>query len=98
MIHAGPYDTLVHEVIITSPLGIVPKELDIFYPANSYDIPVTGEWKCEEKNIIRDMIGALISQGYEKIICHLGDEYDFIKDISNMECTVIGDPISFASL
>jgi archaeosine synthase len=41
-IHTAPHDTLVHEVIVTSPLGIVPRELDFMYPANAYDIPVTG--------------------------------------------------------
>ncbi|MBQ5447964.1 MAG: DUF5591 domain-containing protein, partial [Candidatus Methanomethylophilus sp.] len=51
-IHTAQHDTLVHEVIVTSPLGIVPRELDAFYPANSYDIPVTGEWKPEEKETI----------------------------------------------
>ncbi|MDO5854042.1 MAG: DUF5591 domain-containing protein, partial [Thermoplasmata archaeon] len=48
-IHTAQHDTLVHEVIVTSPLGAVPRELDMFFPANAYDIPVTGEWKPEEK-------------------------------------------------
>ncbi|MCL2786611.1 MAG: DUF5591 domain-containing protein, partial [Methanomassiliicoccaceae archaeon] len=32
-IHTGEHDVLVHEVIVTSPLGIVPRELDVFFPA-----------------------------------------------------------------
>lgn len=97
-IHTAQHDTLVHEVIVTSPLGIVPRELDACYPANSYDIPVTGEWKCEEKKMIRDMVGSLISQGYDKVICHLGEDYELVEGLADMECTVVGDPTSPRSL
>ena len=97
-IHTAQHDTLVHEVIVTSPLGMVPRELDACYPANSYDIPVTGEWKCEERAMIREMVGSLIQQGYDKIICHLGDDYELVEGLANMECTVVGDPTSPKSL
>lgn len=97
-IHTASHDTLVHEVIVTSPLGAVPRELDAFFPANSYDIPVTGEWKCEEKRFIREMVGDIIVQGYDKIICHLGEDYELVEGLADMECTVVGDPTSPASL
>ncbi len=97
-IHTAQHDTLVHEVIVTSPLGIVPRELDACYPANSYDIPVTGEWKCEEKAMIRKMVGDLIAQGYDKVICHLGEDYELVEGLAEMECTVVGDPTSPKSL
>lgn len=97
-IHTASHDTLVHEVIITSPLGIVPRELDAMYPANSYDIPVTGEWKCEEKKIIREMTASLIAQGYDGIVCHLGEDSELVEDLAEMEKTVVGDPTSPASL
>ena len=97
-IHTAQHDTLVHEVIVTSPLGAVPRELDAIYPANSYDIPVTGEWKMEEKVMIREMIGDIIAQGYDKVICHLGDDYELVDGLAEMECTVVGDSTSPASL
>ena len=97
-IHTGPHDTLVHEVIVTSPLGIVPRELDFMYPANAYDIPVTGEWKCEEKAMIRSMVSALIVQGYDKVICHLGEDRELVEGLADMEFTAVGDPTSPASL
>ena len=97
-IHTAQHDTLVHEVIVTSPLGMVPRELDACYPANSYDIPVTGEWKCEERAMIREMVGSLIQQGYDKVICHLGDDYELVEGLADMECTVVGDPTSPKSL
>lgn len=97
-IHTAPHDTLVHEVIITSPLGIVPRELDVLYPANSYDIPVTGQWKCEEKRMIREMLSHLLEQGYDKVICHLGEDYELVEGLAEMECTVVGDSTTPASL
>ena len=97
-IHTAPHDTLVHEVIVTSPLGIVPRELDFMYPANAYDIPVTGEWKCEEKAMIRSMVSALIVQGYDKVICHLGEDRELVEGLADMEFTAVGDPTSPASL
>ncbi len=97
-IHTAPHDTLVQEVIVTSPLGAVPRELDAFYPANSYDIPVTGEWKPEEKAMIRSMIGDIIAQGWDKVICHLGEDYELVEGLADMECTVVGDVTSPASL
>ncbi|MCK4416355.1 MAG: DUF5591 domain-containing protein, partial [Thermoplasmatales archaeon] len=39
---------IVHEMIVTSPMGLVPRELELVYPASSYDIPVTGVWDEDE--------------------------------------------------
>lgn len=99
-IHTASHDTLVHEVIVTSPLGIVPRELDAMYPANSYDIPVTGEWKCEEKATIRRMLKELLEKGhYEKVVCHLGEDAELVEGLCDgMVETVVGDPISPKSL
>jgi len=97
-IHTGDHDIYVHEVILTSPLGAVPREIDVFYPANSYDIPVTGEWKCQEREFIRELTKHIIGQGYDTIISHMGKTTEMISDIADMIDTVIGDPTSPASL
>lgn len=99
-IHTAQHDTLVHEVIVTSPLGIVPRELDAFFPANSYDIPVTGEWKPEEKEMIRSMLTELMEKHhYEKVVCHLGEDAELVRDVCpDMIETVVGDNVSPASL
>ncbi|MDD4222175.1 MAG: DUF5591 domain-containing protein [Candidatus Methanomethylophilus sp.] len=98
-IHTAPHDTLVHEVIVTSPLGIVPRELDAFYPANAYDIPVTGQWKPEEINTIRMMLAQLLAKNhYDRVICHLGEDAELVRGLCDMTETVIGDPVSPASL
>ena len=97
-IRTGDHETLVHEVVVTSPLGIVPRELETFFPANAYDIPVTGEWKCEEKKFIRMMLEGLLSHGYDRVLKHLGDGYEFLDGMVETIDTVVGDPTSPASL
>lgn len=68
---------IVHEVIVTSPLGIVPRELELFYPAQQYEIPVTGDWDEYEIKIINDLTKMLAKNNYQHIINHTG--YDFIN-------------------
>ena len=72
----------VHEVIVTSPLGIVPRELELFYPAKDYDIPVTGHWDGDECAMVTDMIRWLIdSQSYDVVVSHLGSEREIVNDV-----------------
>ncbi|MCL2712287.1 MAG: DUF5591 domain-containing protein, partial [Methanomassiliicoccaceae archaeon] len=97
-IHTGDHDVLVHEVIVTSPLGIVPRELDVFFPASSYDIPVTGEWKCQEKEMIRRMLSKLLEFGYDTVISHLGETTEIIRELTDLTETCVGDPTSPMSL
>ncbi|MDV0443552.1 archaeosine synthase subunit alpha [Methanorbis rubei] len=61
-----------HEVIITSPLGVVPRELELLYPAGHYDVPVTGYWDREESAILVEYVAAYLAKHrYEQVICHL---------------------------
>ena len=61
-----------HEIIITSPLGIVPRELERIYPAGHYDVPVTGYWDGEERAFITDAIARYFEKNhYEKVFVHL---------------------------
>jgi archaeosine synthase len=61
-----------HELIITSPLGIVPRELETIYPAGQYDVPVTGYWDAEECKVIAGIIGRYFERNrYRRIIAHL---------------------------
>jgi archaeosine synthase len=73
------------EMIITSPLGVIPRQLENVYPANSYDISVTGDWDNEEINISAEMLVRMLEK-YDKeipIICHLTGEYlEIIKRAS----------------
>ncbi len=89
---------MVHEVIVTSPLGIVPREIELFYPAAQYDIPVTGHWDREEVAMVQSMVSMIASQGYDKILCHLGVETDIVKEVVQCEDTTVSGPTSFESL
>jgi len=78
---SGRFDQ-VHEVIVTSPLGLVPRELELFYPAQDYDIPVTGHWDQDEKKMAEEMVSWLVSsQKYDLVISHLGDEREPVNSI-----------------
>jgi len=66
---------LVHEVILTSPLGIVPRELERVYPASHYDVPVTGHWSSEEKEIVIRLLKDYIQKSDSKILAHVGGTY-----------------------
>lgn len=91
---------LVHEVIVTSPLGIVPRELELFYPAQDYDIPVTGHWDRDEKSMVEEMVLWLVtSQRYDLVISHLGDEREPVNSIlKDFVDTSMGNPGSKESL
>jgi archaeosine synthase len=93
---------IIHEVIITSPLGIVPRELELTYPASKYDIPVTGFWYEDEKKMIRTLMKKYLEiNHYEKFVIHLPNALrDLLKGIvKNHIYTVINnDPLSVESL
>lgn len=74
--------SVIHEVIVTSPLGLVPRELELFYPAQNYDIPVTGDWSGEERETLRKEVCAYLERNdYVHVIAHLGVERGFLEDI-----------------
>jgi len=65
------------EIILTSPLGAIPRQLENIYPVNSYDISVTGYWDNEELSIAADMLVKILEK-YDNsipIICHLEGGY-----------------------
>ena len=71
---------VIHEVILTSPLGIVPRELENFYPAAHYDISVTGYWNREEKEMLQSMLDEYLAKNkYDAIISHLPKEMNFLS-------------------
>lgn len=61
-IHAGiGYSRYkLHEIMITSPFGIIPRELEATPPAVNYDITVTGHWSEKELNHTADLVKSYI--------------------------------------
>ena len=73
------------EIILTSPLGAIPRQLENVYPVNSYDVSVTGEWDEEELQITSNMLIEILLK-YNKsipVICHLEGEYVKIAENVN---------------
>lgn len=60
------------EIILTSPLGAIPRQLENIYPVNSYDISVTGYWDHEEIKLASEMLIQILKKYNQNIpiICH----------------------------
>ncbi len=72
----------MHEVIITSPLGIVPRELEMFYPAQNYDVPTIGHWYEEEKKMIENILSWYLENfKYDMIISYLPENMRFLEHL-----------------
>lgn len=72
----GKYRRYVHELIITSPLGVVPRELELMYPAAHYDTPVTGYWDKEERAWVGGCLRSyLLKNNYRNIVAHVHGAY-----------------------
>ena len=72
------YSGRIHELILTSPLGVVPRELEVLYPAAFYDIPVTGYWDAEEREWVSSCLRAYLernAKNYDHIVAHLSGTY-----------------------
>jgi archaeosine synthase len=91
----GGYRGHVHELILTSPLGVVPRELEVVYPAPFYDIPVTGYWDAEEREWVSSCLRAYLERNlrnYERIVVHLSGAY---KEICSGVADDLGIEIAY---
>src|SRR5208282_6321163 len=77
----GPLER-VHVVSVSSPIGLVPRELEDVPPARHYDIPVTGDWEERERVAVADALRHLVAHGqYRSAVVHLDpSEYAFLRD------------------
>jgi archaeosine synthase alpha-subunit len=71
----------VHRVSVSSPIGLVPRELEDVPPARHYDIPVTGEWTESERSTVLGALSHLLRAGaYRSVVVHLDPaEYAFLE-------------------
>ncbi|MGB6501282.1 MAG: DUF5591 domain-containing protein [Thermoplasmata archaeon] len=71
----------LHVVSVSSPIGLVPRELEDVPPARHYDIPVTGDWTDSERAMVTEALDHLLRSGtYRAVIVHLdSQEYDFLR-------------------
>ncbi|MDD1721106.1 MAG: archaeosine synthase subunit alpha [Euryarchaeota archaeon] len=71
----------INEAIMTSPIGIVPRGLEVMYPAGNYDVPVTGKWTCDEKEWVRGRLIEFVEvNSFTTVIAHVDGPYREICD------------------
>jgi len=75
---------LLSEIIVTSPISVVPRELESIHPARFYDIPVAGTWSEKEIHVTSELLLDVLAHYPEgtKIVNHMhGHGYQQIADI-----------------
>lgn len=83
------------EVILTSPFGICPREMENTYPIQSYDVSVSGDWSYEEKKLAGNLLTSYIKD--KNIIANVSGGYEEVCKEYLDECTytaVDGKPTS----
>ena len=94
-----------HTVSMTSPVGVVPQELELTYPAQHYDSVVTGHWSATEREFVGDVLEAYLRRNeYSRVVAHVPEDYrDICERVEGrldceFEYTVEDHPTTTASL
>ncbi|WP_267162038.1 archaeosine synthase subunit alpha [Halovenus salina] len=95
-----------HTVSMTSPIGVVPQELELTYPAQHYDTVVTGEWTPTEREFVANVLEAYLDRNdYPRIVAHVpeGGYRDICERVEDslgldFEYTVVDHPTATESL
>jgi archaeosine synthase len=67
-----------HVVSMTSPIGVVPNELELTYPAQHYDSVVTGDWTEGEYAFVAAVLERYLERNrdaYTDLIAHVPEDY-----------------------
>lgn len=68
-------DYRAHVVSMTSPIGVVPTELELTYPAQHYDAAVTGRWSETEIDFVARVLQQYFERtDYPRVIAHVPPE------------------------
>ncbi|TQQ80433.1 archaeosine synthase subunit alpha [Halonotius roseus] len=97
-----------HTVSMTSPIGVVPPELELTYPAQHYDSVVTGRWSEDEKEFVASVLRQYLRRNdYPRVVAHVPDHgyRDIVERVEadpeidlDFEYTVKGHPTDTDSL
>jgi archaeosine synthase len=95
-----------HVVSMTSPIGVVPQELECTYPAQHYDAVVTGDWTEGETAFVAEVLERYLERNdYPRVVAHVpGEGYrDICERVADrvdvpFEFTVEDHPTTSASL
>jgi len=65
-----------HKVSMTSPIGCVPQELELTYPAQHYDSVVTGRWSANETEFVANVLERYLQRNdYPRVVAHVPEDY-----------------------
>ena len=95
-----------HVVSMTSPIGVVPGELETTYPAQHYDSVVTGQWTATEIEFVAAVLERYLERAdYERHVAHVpeGGYREICERVEaslgvDFEYTVTDHPTTDASL
>jgi len=95
-----------HLLSMTSPIGVVPQELELTYPAQQYDTVVTGTWTATEKEFVANVFEQYLRRNeYPRVIAHVpGEGYrdicERVEDALDLdfEYTAVDHPTTTESL
>jgi archaeosine synthase len=95
-----------HRVSMTSPIGVVPQELELTYPAQHYDSVVTGRWTAGEEQFVAEVLRRYLARtDYDRVVAHVpdGGYRDICETVAadteaRFEYTVADHPTTEASL
>jgi archaeosine synthase len=78
-----------HKVSMTSPIGVVPQELELTYPAQHYDSVVTGRWTETEIEFVAEVLGRYLRRNeYPRVIAHVPEDYRPVVERATAELDV----------
>jgi archaeosine synthase len=61
---------------MTSPIGVVPQELELTYPAQHYDSVVTGRWTATEVEFVAEVLRRYLQRNeYPRVVAHVPEDY-----------------------
>ncbi|WP_435117642.1 archaeosine synthase subunit alpha [Halolamina sp. C58] len=95
-----------HLASMTSPIGVVPQELELTYPAQQYDTVVTGRWSADEREFVAEVLRRYLRRNdYDRVIAHVppGGYTDICETVepavdAEFEYTVADHPTTDESL
>ncbi|WP_049981766.1 archaeosine synthase subunit alpha [Halolamina rubra] len=95
-----------HLASMTSPIGVVPQELELTYPAQQYDTVVTGRWSADEREFVAEVLRRYLERNeYDRVIAHVppGGYTDICETVepavdAEFEYTVADHPTTDESL
>ncbi len=79
-------------------MGLVPRELESLFPACCYDVPVTGHWSGEEREMLREMLRWYLRAFSGRVVCYAGGAYAEVAESLGIEVVARESLLSAESL